>query len=392
MLNFNYQNKTRIIFGKDTQKEIGKHVKKYTSKVLLHYGGGSIKKSGIYDDVVNSLKAEGIEIVELSGVKPNPRLELVHRGIEICRKNNIDFILAVGGGSVIDSSKAIAMGVPYDGNVWDFFATGKQPESALNVASILTLPAAGSESSPNVVITNEPAQLKIGYESEVLRPVFSIVNPEIYFTLPENQLANGVCDMMSHIMERYFTNTLHTDLIDGLSESTLRTIMDNARILNKNIKDYDAWSQVSLAGGIAHNGLLGIGREEDWACHGMEHELSAIYDIPHGAGLAILTPAWMRYVYKTNINMFMQFAVNVMGVDAPIREPEAIVIEGISRLQAFFTEMGLPTKLSQLNINSDNFEKMAKKATGIASGVEKPIGGMKKLTWKDIAAIYKIAM
>lgn len=391
MNNFDYQNRTRIIFGKDKEKEIGSLVKPYADKVLLHYGGGSIKKCGLYNEVIKSLKSADIEILELAGVKPNPRLDLVHQGIKLCRENNIKFILAVGGGSVIDSAKAIAMGVPYDGDVWEFFLSGKEPENVLDVATILTLPATGSESSDSSVITNEETQLKLGYGSDKIRPLFSIMNPELFFTLPQNQVANGVCDMMSHIMERYFTNTTHTDVTDGLCESTLKAIMRNALILNKDNKDYDAWAEVSFAGTIAHNGLFGLGRRQDWACHRMEHELSAIYDVAHGAGLSVMTPAWMRYVYKANVNMFVQFAVNVMGVESSFRDLDAIVLDGINKLEEFFISMGLPVRLKELGIDETNFEVMAKKATWFEDGKEYPIGGLKKLAWQDIVEIYKLA-
>lgn len=387
MINFEYENTTKIIFGKDKHKGIGSLIKPYSNKILLHYGGGSIKRSGLYDEVIASLKAENIEIIELGGVKPNPRLTLVKVGIELCRKNDIDFVLAVGGGSVIDSAKAIAMGVSYPGDVWELFETKKQPISALKVGTILTIPAAGSESSANSVITNEEKQLKKGYGSKLLKPVFSIINPEICLTLPHNQMANGVSDMMSHIMERYFTNTLHTDVIDGLCESTLRTIMKNARILNKNLGNYDAWAEICLGGNIAHNGLLGLGRDQDWACHGMEHELSAIYDIPHGAGLSVLTPSWMRYVCHDNMNMFLQFAVNVMGVEGGFREQEEIVMEGINRLEVFYKELKLPTTLTEVNIDKANLEIMAKKAVK-----DRVLGGLKILKAEDVLNIYQLAL
>ena len=391
MNNFDYENRTRIIFGKDQQKKIGELLEPYTDKVLFHYGGESIKKSGLYDDVVQSLKNAGVEAVELSGVKPNPRLSLVHEGIQLCRDNKIDFVLAVGGGSVIDSAKAIAMGVHYDGDVWDFFRYKKDVDKVLDIATILTLPATGSESSDSAVISNEEDQLKMGHHSDKIRPLFSIINPELFYTLPKNQIANGVCDMMSHIMERYFTSTIHTDVTDGLCESTLKAIMKNALVLNKDSSNYDAWAEVSFAGTIAHNGLLGLGRAQDWACHKMEHELSALYDVAHGAGLSVLTPFWMRYVYKSNINMFLQFAVNVMGVQASFREPEAIVQEGIDKLEQFFISLGLPVTLKELGIDDSNFELMAKKATWFADGKESPVGGIQKLYWKDIVEIYKMA-
>ncbi len=388
MENFEYCNATRIVFGKGTQSRVGELVKTHADKILLHFGGGSIKRSGLYDEVVASLKKAGIEIVELGNVKPNPRLSLVKKGIELCRKEKIDFILAVGGGSVIDSAKAIAMGVPYAGDVWDLFAKGIPIDRALKVATVLTIPAAGSEASLHTVITNEAAGLKLGYGAEVLRPIFSILNPELCLTLPEHQIANGVSDMMSHIFERYFTNTRNTDLTDSLCEATLRTIMKNALLLRKNPKDYNAWAEIVFGGYVAHKGILGVGRSQDWACHGIEHELSALYDVAHGAGLAVVTPVWMEHVYKTNVPMFVQFAVNVMGVDGSFRDPEGIVQEGLDRLREFYSKMGLPSTLAGLGIDEDQLELMAKKATKIAFGAESPLGGLKKLYWQDVLSIY----
>lgn len=391
MNSFDYENRTRIIFGKDKHKIAGELIKPYADKILFHYGGENIKKSGLYDDVIKSLKDAGIEAVVLGGVKPNPRLSLIYEGIRLCRENKIRFILAVGGGSVIDSAKAIALGVPYDGDVWDYFLTRKEAGEVLDVATILTLPATGSESSDSVVVTNQDDELKLGYGSNKIRPLFSIMNPELFYTLPKNQIVNGICDMMSHILERYFTNTTHTDVTDGLCESTLKAIMKNAMVLDKDSKNYDAWAEVSFAGTIAHNGLLGLGRTQDWACHRMEHELSAVYDVAHGAGLSVMTPSWMRYVYKSNINMFVQFAVNVMGVEASFREPEAIVLEGIERLEKFFVSLGLPITLEELGIDDINFERMAKKATWFEKGKEIPLGGIQKLYWEDIVKIYMLA-
>ena len=391
MLNFNYYNKTRIIFGKDTHKEVGQHLKPYAKKVLLHYGGKSIKSNGVYNDVVESLQSNGIEFVELSGVKPNPRVSLVREGIELCKKESVDFILAVGGGSVIDSSKAIAIGIKAENDVWDYFEEGLEIKSAVPLATILTIPAAGSESSTGTVITNEEKQLKLSCGAEFLRPEFSIINPEIYYSLPKNQISNGVCDMMSHIMERYFTNTLHTDLTDGLCETTLKTIMKNGLILKEDNRNYNAWAEIAFAGNIAHNGLLGLGREQDWASHQIEHELSAIYDVAHGAGLAVVTIAWMKYVYKTNLPMFVQFAVNVMGVEGSFRDEESIALEGINKLKEFFVKMGLPVTLGELGVDDSNLEIMAKKATNFNNGEEVKLGGLKKLGWEDVLAIYKLA-
>ncbi|MCL2842669.1 MAG: iron-containing alcohol dehydrogenase [Oscillospiraceae bacterium] len=390
MLNFDFHVPTRILFGKETEKEIGALLKPYAKKVLLHYGGGSIKKSGLYDTVTASLKANGIAFVELGGVKPNPRLSLVHEGIDLCKQEGVDLILAVGGGSVIDSAKAIAMGVYYDGDIWDLYEVAQPIEKALPIATILTIPAAGSEASEGTVITNEAKDLKLPYGSQLLRPLLSVMNPELFFTLPKEQLGYGVADMMSHIFERYFTNTTNTDLTDGLCEATLKTLMKNALLASENMTDYNAWAELGFAGTVAHNGLLGMGREQDWACHDMEHELSAIYDVPHGAGLAVVTPGWMQYVYKENINMFVQFAVNVMGVEASFRDPDAIVQEGIRRLRDFFVKIGLPATLTELGIGPDRLEEMAKKATKIPFGEERPLGGFKKLYWQDILEIYKL--
>ena len=272
MLNFDLYTPARILFGKGEEKRIGELLKPHASKVLLHYGSGSIKKSGLYDTVTASLKESGISFAELGGVKPNPRLSLVHEGIALCKKENVDLILAVGGGSTIDSAKAIAMGVYYDGDIWEVYEQGKPVEKALPVATVLTIPAAGSESSGDSVITNEEKQLKFGYGSPLIRPLLSVMDPELFFTLPKNQLANGVADMMSHVFERYFTNTTHTDLTDGLCEVTLKTLMKNAPIALDDPQNYDAWAELGFSGTVAHNGLVGMGREQDWACHGMEHE------------------------------------------------------------------------------------------------------------------------
>jgi alcohol dehydrogenase YqhD (iron-dependent ADH family) len=391
MLNFDLYTPARLVFGKDTQHKIGKLLKPHTKKVLLHYGGGSIKRTGLYDQVIKSLKENGIAYVELGGVKPNPRLSLVHEGIELCRREKVDLILAVGGGSTIDSAKAIAMGVYLDHDVWDVYEKGLAIEKALPVAIILTIPAAGSEASGDTVISNEETQRKYGYGSPHLRPLISIMNPELFFTLPKDQIANGVADMMSHVFERYFTNTTHTDLTDRLCEAVLKTIIQNGPKVLDNPQDYDAWAEIGFSGTVAHSGLIGMGREQDWACHDMEHELSAIYDVAHGAGLAVLTPAWMQYVHKDNLNMFVQFSVNVMGVQMSFRDPEAIVQEGIGRLQAFYRRMGLPQTLQELGIDEKHIETMARRCSKEAFGEERPIGGLKKLKWQDILSIYRLA-
>lgn len=400
MENFTYINKTKLIYGRRTQTCVGEEVRKITDKVLLHFGGGSIVRSGLYDTVVASLREHGVNIVELGGVVPNPRLELVRKGIEICRREKITFVLAVGGGSVVDSAKAIAMGVPEEnGDVWANFISRAPIKSAIDVATILTLPATGSESSPNTVITDDVTRLKLGYGSELLRPVFSILNPELFFSLPKNQIANGVCDMMCHIFERYFTLTPHVELTDALCEATLRTIITHARKLIENPKDYDSWAEIGLSGTIAHNNLLGLGRVQDWASHGMEHEISAIYDVAHGAGLATVFPAWMRYVYKTDIKRFARFARNVFNVSSQnekgsVRSDEDLALAGIDALTAFWRELGLPTTMRELGIPDDSqFETMAKKAVLARSsdGREIPQGNFRKLYSPDILEIYRLA-
>jgi alcohol dehydrogenase YqhD (iron-dependent ADH family) len=375
MQNFDFYAPTRILFGRDTHKKIGELLKPHAKRILLHYGGGSIKKSGLYDTVTSSLRESRLDFIEMGGVSPNPRLSFVREGIKLCRKEKVDFILAVGGGSTIDSSKALAMGTCYDGDIWEIFE--QQPQNinkALPVATILTIPATGSESSGGTVVTNEEKQLKYSYRCPCLRPLLSIINPELFFTLPKNQIANGVSDMVSHTLERYFTNSLHTDLTDGLCEATLRTIMKNALIVINDPRNYDAWAELGFSGTIAHNGLLGMGREEDWGSHRMEREFSSVYDVAHGAGLAVLTPLWMQYVYKDNINMFVQFAVKVMGVDGSFRNPEALIQEGIARLRDFYRKLGLPATLSDIGVDEDEkkLELMAKKPQEFPSERKNP--------------------
>ncbi len=386
MNNFIFENPTKIVFGKDTELQAGKLTAQYTNKVLLHYGGGSIKKSGLYDKVTASLKESGIEYTELGGVKPNPRLSLVREGIELCRKEKIDFILAVGGGSVIDSAKAIALGVPNSCDVWDFYTGKAEPETVLPVGVVLTIAAAGSESSNGSVITNEDGNYKRSYAGPLMFPKFAILNPQLTVTLPNNQLVNGIADIMAHIMERYFTQTEHTDLSDRLCEAALKSIILNGRKVLANPDNYDARAEVVWCGTIAHNNLLGMGRTEDWGSHQIEHELSGIYDIAHGAGLAIVFPAWMQYVYKANQNRFVQYAVRVWGVDDTMLDQEEIAKEGIRRTKQFFKELGLPVALSELGIGTENIALMAKKT--VENG---PVGNFVPLKAEDVEKILYIA-
>ena len=386
MENFRFQCATKIIFGKGTESFVGKEVGKLTNKILLHYGGGSIKKYGLYDKIIKLLKEESIEIVELAGVKPNPRLSMVGKGIELCRKNKVELILAVGGGSVIDSAKAISIGVNYNGNVWDFYTGKERAKKALPVGVVLTIPAAGSESSPGSVITKEEGSYKRPYVDNIIRPRFAILNPEISYTLPPYQTACGVVDIMAHIMERYFTTVSNVDLTDRLCEAALKTMIKNAPVVLKKKDDYNARAEIMWTGTVAHTDLLETGRIGDWGSHDIEHELSGIYDIAHGAGLAVIFPAWMKYVYKKDIQKFIQFAVRVWNIEYDFDNKGKMVFEGIKRLKEFFKQIGMPVSLKELNINSDRFDEMSRKAT--ENG---PLGNFMKLSKEDVFNIYKLS-
>lgn len=386
MENFVFQNATKVIFGKGTEEQVGQEVKRYTDKVLLHYGGGSIKKTGLYDKVMKSLAEAGVTVHELGGVKPNPRVDLVRKGIGICREKGIDFILAVGGGSVIDSAKAIAIGVPYEGDVWDFYTRKAKVESALPIGVVLTIPAAGSETSGASVITNEEGYYKRDVGHDMLRPKFAILNPELTFTLSAYQTVCGVADIMAHVMERYFTNTENVDLTDRLCEGTLKTLIHNTPIAIQDPTNYAARAEIMWAGTVAHNDLLGTGRVEDWASHMIEHELSGVYDVPHGAGLATVFPAWMKYVYKRNINRFAQFAVRVWNVEPDFTSLEKTALAGIERLKEYFRSIGLPVTLKELGIPEDRLEEMAAKCTERG-----PVGNFVKLEKEDVLNIYRLA-
>lgn len=388
MENFRFSQPTDIIFGQGTETQVGDEVKKHGSKVLLHYGGGSIERSGLKDKIVSSLKAAGVEYYELGGVKPNPRVSLVRQGIKMCQEKGIDFILAVGGGSVIDSGKAIAIGVKYNGDVWDFYTGKAQVKEALPVGVVLTIPAAGSEASRGSVVTNEEGWYKRACNHELMRPKFALMNPEITFTLPPYQTACGAADIMAHVMERYFTNVSNVDFTDRLCEATLRTIIHNVPIALENPEDYGARAEVMWAGTVAHNDLLSTGRIGDWASHQIEHELSGIYDIAHGAGLAIVFPAWMKYVYKHDIQRFAQFAVRVWNVEYDFNDPERTALEGIDRLTHFFSSIGLPTTLKEADIPEDRLEEMAAKCTNNDQNTQ---GSFVKLGQADVLSILKLA-
>lgn len=362
MENFRFSMPTRIIFGTGVEKEVGSETAKIAKRVLFHYGSGSIKKNGLYDRVVASLRSSGVEFAELGGVTPNPRLSLVKEGIRMCRDGKLDAIVAVGGGSVIDSAKAIGVGVPYAGDVWDFFTMKGTPRETLPVGVVLTIPAAGSEASKSSVITNEEGSQKRPLDIDLIKPVFAIMNPELTYTLPPYQTACGVADIMSHIIERYFTNSKHVELTDRLCEATLRTVIHNAPIALQNPSDYAARAEIMWAGTVAHNDLLSTGRVGDWATHMIEHELSALYDIAHGAGLSIVFPAWMRYTFRHDITRFVQFAVRVWGVDEDFAHPEATALEGVRHLTEFWKSLGLPVALKDVPLPADRLDEMASRA------------------------------
>jgi hypothetical protein len=389
MINFTYDNKTTMIFGKGMENSVGEYVKQYGTKVLFHYGSGSIKKFGLYDKIIYSLKKENIDFVELGGVVANPRLNLVREGVELVRKEKVDFILAVGGGSVIDSGKAIALGAGYSGDVWDFYSKGIRPKKVLPVGVVLTIPAAGSESSTATVITKEDGGLKRGYGDISLRPKFAILNPEITYTLPNYQTACGAVDMIGHVIERYFTNTKNVELTDRLCEGVIRTVMSNSHIVLQDNNDYDARAEIMWSGALAHNGLLGTGRVEDWASHNLEHELSGVYDIAHGAGLAIIYPAWMKFVYKNDVARFAMFANKIFDIEINENDLEETALLGIQALEDYYKSLDMPTRLSDASITDEHIELMASKITLENT---RSCGNFVQLSHEDIISIYKLAI
>jgi len=387
MQNFEYCNKTKIIFGKDTENQVGSETAKYAKRVLLHHSGKSTVKSGLIDKVKASLKSAGIEWVELTGVLPNPRLSLVKEGVNIVKKEKLEFILAVGGGSAIDSAKAIAVGAVNDGDLWDFFERKRTTDKALPIGTIVTIPAAGSESSISCVITNEEGPWKRGINFQCIRPAFSIMNPELTYTLPPYQTACGITDMMAHIMERYFTKVQHVELTDELCEGALRTIIRNARrIFSGGEKDYDARAEIMWAGTLAHNGILDTGRIGDWASHALDHELSALFELAHGAGLAIIFPAWIKYNIKEDTPRLARFAAKIWGVDGAFYSYEQAALEGVFRMENFFKSIGMPIRFADANIDASKIPEMAKRAVHFGA-----IGSYRKLEEKDAESIYKLA-
>ena len=390
MNSFNFLSPTEFVFGKEREKECGKYVRKYGgSKVLIHYGSGSVVRSGLLDRVKQSLDAEDIPFVLLGGVMPNPRDVLVYEGIALCKKEKVDFILAVGGGSVIDSAKAIAMGIPYDGDFCDFYSGKAQIRSAVSVGTVLTIAAAGSEGSGDSVITKEEGMLKRGAGSEFIRPKFSVMNPELTCTLPAYQTACGATDIMAHVFERYFTNTTEVEITDRLCEAVLITMVKETPRVIADPNNYDARANIMWAGTVAHNGIVGVGREQDWNSHGIEHELSGLYDCAHGAGLAVIMPAWMEFVMHHNPMRFAQMANRVFGVPMNFENPEETAAKGIYAFRSFLRAIGMPINFEELGAREEDIPVLVEK---FGLGEDGRTGGFVKLSSADVASIYKLAV
>lgn len=391
MDNFVYYTPTRIIFGKGVENSVGEEIKKQgCSKVLVHFGGQSAKKSGLLDRVYASLDAAGVDYVSLGGVVPNPRLSLCREGIALCKKEKVDFLLAVGGGSVIDSAKCIGYGLANDCDVWDIY-TNKVPDKACApIGVVLTISAAGSEMSNSSVITNEDGWLKRGHNSDVSRPKFAMMNPELTYTLPPYQTASGGTDILMHTMERYFTVGSTTQLTDKLCESLLTTVMKNLSICMEDPTNYEARAEVMWAGSLSHNGLMEVGRGRDFATHQLEHELGGMFDVAHGAGLAALWGSWARYVLPTDVARFAQFAVNVMGCEMDYHDPEKTALQGIAKMEDYFRSIGMPTNMKELglDVTDEQIKELAYKCSFFGA---RTIGQFQKLNQQDMEKIYQMA-
>lgn len=392
MKDFNFYAPTRVVFGKESEEKLPELIRQYGGKkVLVHYGGGSAKRSGLLDKVFNMLSDAGINYAELGGVVPNPLLSMVKEGIDLCHKEQVDFILAVGGGSVIDSSKAIGYGVGYGGDVWDFWDGKAVPQSCLPIGVMLTIPAAGSEMSSSCVITNDDGMLKRGFNSDLCRCKFAIMNPERTYTLPPFQTAAGATDIMMHTMERYFSKYEDATLTDAISEALLRTVMNSTYDVLADPEDYRSRAAIMWASSLSHNDLTECGTEKDFACHKLEHELSGLFGVTHGAGLAALWGSWARYVMNRHLNRFVQFAVNVMGVPNDFTKPLATAIKGIMAIERFFHDIGMPTNIPELIGREATGEEIRKMVDKCSRGGKLNIGAMEVLKPEDMAAIYEMA-
>ena len=389
MNNFTFYAPTYFAFGKDTENETGKYVKRFGgSKVLIHFGGGSVIRSGLMDRVKKSLDKEGISYVELGGVRPNPRSGLVYEGIELCRKEKVDFVLAVGGGSTIDSAKAIAAGAVYDGDFWDFYE-GKPVDEALPVGTVLTIAAAGSEGSPDSVITNENGMFKRGASGEAYRPKFTIMNPALTQTLPPYQTACGITDIIAHLYERYLTNTEEVEVTDRMIEALMLTMIHEGPRVIENPDNYEARANIMWAGMMAHNNSCGVGRTQDWTSHDVEHELSALYDCAHGAGLAVVMPAVFTYNMNHNVMRFAKAAVRVWGCQMDFEHPELTAKAGIEALRQFLISIGMPKNFEELGAKEEDIEKLAHTACYGNKNSGK-IGGFVSLEQSDVENIYRL--
>ena len=391
MENFTFYSPTYFVFGKETERSAGQYVKRFGgTKVLIHYGGESAKRSGLLDRVKASLMQEELPFVELGGVKPNPRSGLVYEGIELCRREKVDFVLAVGGGSVIDSSKAIAAGTIYDGDFWDYYS-GKRIEEALPVGTILTIAAAGSEGSPDSVITKEEGMLKRGASGDAIRPKFSILNPALTQTLPPYQTAAGITDIMAHLYERYLTNTKEVEVTDRLIEALLLTMKQEGPRVIKDPNDYEARANIMWAGMMAHNNSCGVGRSQDWNSHNIEHELSALYDCAHGAGLAVTMPAVFRYCMNHNVMRFAQVAVRVWGCQMDFEHPENTALEGIKAFQSFLISIGMPSNFREIGARQEDIQKLVEVLCH-GNGRQGSISGFVTLSEEDCTEIYRMML
>lgn len=391
MNNFIFQSPTEFIFGRDTELKCGKLAKEYgATNVMVVIGGGSARKSGLLDRVLSSLAEEGLNHIVLEGVKPNPEDGKVYEGIALARQHNIDFLLPIGGGSVIDTAKAICAGKNYEGDFWDFYCGKNDVETqsdALPLGVILTIPAAGSEASGNSVITKTDGKLKLSFRTKsLLRPKFAIMNPVLTFTLPPYQTAAGIVDMMVHTMERYFSNTDGCEATDRMCEAVLKSVINEAPKIMQEPEDYDARANIMWLGTMAHNGICGVGRDEDWASHFMEHEISAVYGATHGAGLSVVVPAWMTFMLTHNLHKIVQFAQRVFDING--NEPLAIAKEGIERLKEFWKSIGMPITMKELGIEDPDIELLIKK---LRANKGEMIGGYYKLTMDDCKEIYNLA-
>lgn len=390
MLNFNWQIPTKFIFGRGAESHAGEELKALGgTRALIHYGGGSVIRSGLMEKVTKSLDEAGVSCVLLGGAVPNPRDTKVYEGIDLARREKCDCVLAVGGGSAIDSAKAIAHGTVYDGDFWDFWCGRASVQKTLPLGCVLTLSATGSESSNSSVIMQESTHLKRGLATEFNRPKFALLNPEWTATLPPYQVACGATDIMAHVMERYFTNETHVTITDNLCEAVLKTVIEYAPIAVKNPADYDAQAEIMWAGTLAHNDTCGVGREGDWASHQIEHELSGLYDVAHGAGLAVVFPAWMRYTMHHNVMRFARFAVNVFGCEMDFERPEITALNGIERYESFLRSIGMPITFAELGAKAEDIPFLAKNVRRNPDGTT---GHFVKLDTKAIEELLRIAV